>query len=121
MDPNVSLTLSKRADETLWGKAIYMLLIAAKRSSVLRAFNNFNHVNDYKDESKREQICEKYKKSYSNYVNTIEKYIVENIYTKVQKGAATFEEESIISKYFEVCKYKVLIGIQFKLLNRKAL
>ncbi|MBR3281330.1 MAG: hypothetical protein IKI57_05805 [Clostridia bacterium] len=120
MDPNVSLTLSKRADETLWGKAIsgigrivysssfniYMLLIAAKRSSVLRAFNNFNHVNDYKDESKREQICEKYKKSYSNYVNTIEKYIVENIYTKVQKGAATFEEESIISKYFEVCKYK---------------
>ena len=120
MDPNVSLTLSKRADETLWGKAIssigrvvysssfniYVLLIAAKRSSVLRAFNNYIHVNDYKDESKREQICEKYKKAYTNYVNTIEKYIVENVYTKMQKSAATLEEEHIMSKYYEVCKYK---------------
>ena len=120
MDPNVSLTLSKRADETLWGKAIsglgrmvysssfniYVLLIATKRSSVLRAFNNYININNYKDENKREAIREKYKKAFSNYIGTIEKYITENIYTKMQKGSASIEEGHIMSKYYEVCKYK---------------
>ncbi len=120
MDPNVSLTLSKRADETLWGKAIsslgrvvysssfniYVLLIATKRSSVLRAFNNYININTFKDETKRDTIREKYKKAFSNYIGTIEKYITENIYTKMQKGSASIDEEHIMAKYYEVCKYK---------------
>ncbi len=120
MDPNVSLTLSKRADETLWGKAIssigrvvyssnfniYILLIATKRSSVLRAFDNYVNINSFKDAEKRNSITQKYEKAYSNYINILEKCIVENIYSKVKKGAATFDEQHIMSGYYEICKYK---------------
>ena len=120
MDPNVSLQLSKRTDDSLWGRAIssigravysssfnfYILLIASKRNRVVRDFNHYINLNDYKDENKREQISEKYKKSYTNYINSIEKYITDNLYTKVQKNAATIDEQNIISKYYNICKYK---------------
>ena len=120
MDPNVSLKLSKRADETLFGKAIsnigrvlyssnftiYTLLVAARRRSVLKAYDNYVNINDFKDEKKREQISTKYKKSYFNYIITLERVITENIYTKMQKRAATVDEETIMSKYYEVNKFK---------------
>lgn len=120
MDPNVSLQLSKRADETIWGRAIssigrvvyssnfniYILLNATRRNSVVRAFHNYININSFKDESKREAISEKYKKAYSSYINSLEKSITENIYSKVKKGAASFDEQHILSKYYEVCKYK---------------
>ena len=120
MDPNVSLQLLKRADETIWGKAIssigrvvyssnfniYILLNATKRNSVVKAFHNYININSFKEESKREAISEKYKKAYSNYINSLEKSITENIYSKVRKGAASLDEQHILSKYYEVCKYK---------------
>ena len=99
MDPNVSLKLSKRADETVWGKAIsgvgrvfysssfsvYSFLISRRRNQVLKAYKNYAIINEFKEETKREQISQKYKKAYDNYIATLEKYIVENIYTKMQK------------------------------------
>ena len=127
MDPNVSLKLSKRADETIWGKAIsgvgkvfysssfsvYSFLISRRRSTILKAYKNYSNINDYKDEAKREQVSQKYKKSYENYIASLEKYIVENIYTKMQKGASTLEENSIMSKYYEVKKYKGEDEVEF--------
>ena len=120
MDPNVSLKLSKRADETIWGRAIssigrvvysssfniYILLIAAKSSGVLKAYKNFININDFKEEAKRDAINEKYKKTYQNYINILEKYITENIYTKMQKNAATIDEQHTMASYYEICKYK---------------
>ena len=120
MDPNVSLQLSKRADETIWGKAIsnigrvvyssnfsiYVLLVAAKRSSVLRAYKNYTNVNSFKDAAKRDAIIEKYHKVYNSYIDTLQKCIVENIYTKMQNNAATLEEQHVMSAYYGICKYK---------------
>lgn len=127
MDPNVSLKLSKRADETVWGKAIsgfgkvfysssfsvYSFLISRRRNQLLRAYKNYSNINEFKDEIKRDQISQKYKKTYDNYIATIEKYIVENIYTKMQKGASTLEENNIMSKYYEVKKYKGEDEVEF--------
>lgn len=120
MEPNVSLKLSKRADETFFGKAIsnigrvvyssnftiYTLLVATRRKSVLKAYNNYTHINDYKEEKKRDQINDKYTKAYANYISTLEKVITENIYSKMQKRAATVDEEAIMAKYYNVCNYK---------------
>ena len=120
MEPNVSLKLSKRADETLFGKAIsnigrvvyssnftiYTLLVATRRKSVLKAYYNYTHINEYKEEKKRDQINEKYNKTYSNYINTLERVITENIYSKMQKRAATVDEEAIMAKYYNICNYK---------------
>ncbi len=120
MEPGVSLKLSKRADETLWGKAItnigrvvysssfsiYTLLIARRRSSVIKAYHNYIRSNDCTDSKKRDTIQEKYKKAYTNYISTLDRYITENIYTKMQKNAATLDEQHIMSKYYAVNKYK---------------
>ncbi len=120
MGQEKSLQLSKRADETLLGKAItnigrilysssfniYTLLIARRRSAVVRAFNNYIHISEYKDEKKREEISEKYKQCYANYIAMLDKYVTENIYSKMQKRAATIEEERIMSKYYAVNKFK---------------
>ena len=127
MDPNVSLKLSKRADETIWGKAIsnvgrvfysssfniYSFLISRRRSAVLKAYKNHLIINEFKDETKREQVSQKYKKAYDNYIAALEKYIVENIYTKMQKGASSLEENHIMSKYYEVKKYKGEDEVEF--------
>ena len=120
MDQEKSLKLSKRADETLFGKAItsfgrvfysstfsiYTFLIARRRSAVVKAFNNYLNIANIKEESKRDAVSEKYKKAYANYISIIDKYITENIYTKMQKGAATLDEEHIMSKYYAVNKFK---------------
>ena len=127
MDPNVSLKLSKRADETIWGKAIsgvgrvfysstfnvYSFLISRRRNAVLRAYKNYSNINSFKDEIKRNQVSQKYKESYDSYIAIIEKYIVESIYTKMQKGASTLEENNIMSKYYEVKKYKGEDEVEF--------
>lgn len=120
MNPDVSLQVSKRADETLWGRAItnigkvfyasnfniYTLLISRKRKAVVKAYYNYAHMGDIADINKREIISNKYKKAYSEYINILDKYIKENIYTKMQKKAATFDEERIMSEYYAVTKYK---------------
>ncbi len=120
MEPGVSLKLSKRADETLWGRAItnigrvvyssnfsiYNFLIARRRSSVVKAYHNYLRINNYADSKKRDSISDKYKKTYANYISTLDKYITENIYTKMQKNAATLDEQRIMSKYYAVNKFK---------------
>ena len=120
MEPGVSLKLSKRADETLWGKAItnigrvvysssfsiYTLLISRRRSSVMKAYQNYIRSNNCTDSKKRDIIQEKYKKAYASYISTLDRYITENIYTKMQKNAATVDEQHIMSKYYAVNKYK---------------
>ena len=120
MEQEKSLQLAKRADETLWGKAltnvgrifyssnfsIYTFLIARKRKAVAKAYNAYANINNVTDSAKRDEIAAKYKKTYDSYISTIDKYITESIYTKVQKRAATVVEEQIMSKYYAVNKFK---------------
>ena len=70
MDPNVSLQLAKRTDETIWGRAItnlgrvfyssnfsiYSLLISRKRKSVIKAYGNYARISAESDINKRELI-----------------------------------------------------------------
>ena len=71
MEPNVSLKLSKRADETLWGKAIsnigrifystnfsvYSFLVSRRRKAVLRAYNDYQRIKEFKDEIQIIFLC----------------------------------------------------------------
>ncbi len=116
----MSLRPAKRVDETFFGRAIsnvgrvlyssnfsiYTLLVATRRRIVLRAYYNYAHINEFKDKNKRDQIDAKYKKAYSSYITTLERVITENIYTKMQKRAASVDEEAIMAKYYETCKFK---------------
>ena len=128
MAEQVQLKLAKKTDEGFFGKALsnigkavyssgtglYTLLISTKRSSVLKHFASYRGLPEVSDEKKRKNITEKYEKVYENYLNVLEKYITENIYTKMQKKASNLEEEKIMSSYYECVALKGIDHVEYK-------
>ena len=114
MAEQVQLKLVKKTEEGFFGKAIsnigravysygsslYTLLISTKRSGVLKHFANYNSLMQIADENKRNSIMAKYEKSFESYLNTLEKYITETIYTKMQKKVSNLEEDKIMASYY---------------------
>lgn len=128
MAEQVQLKLVKRTDEGFFGKAIsnigkavyssgsslYTILITTKRSSLLKHYSNYKTVMEVVDENKRNSIIAKYQKVYENYLNTLEKYITETIYTKMQKRVSNLEEEKIMSTYYEINALKGIDHVEYK-------
>lgn len=114
--PEVQLKLAKRTDDSFFGKAIsnigkavyssgsslYTLVITAKRNSVLKHYANQLVAHTIADEKKQKAVVAKYEKVFENYLATLEKYITETIYTKMQKRMSSLEEERIMASYYEI-------------------
>ena len=66
------------------------------------------------DEKKRKAVIAKYEKVYENYLSTLEKYITENIYTKMQKKLSNLEEEKIMAAYYECNALKGIDHVEYK-------
>lgn len=96
------------------GGGLYGLLIGAKRSSLLKAYANYQEITKIADENKRNTITSKYEKAYENYLNCLEKYVKENIYNKVQKKVSNIKEERIMSTYYEVNALKGNEYVEYK-------
>ena len=128
MAEQVGLKLAKRTEEGFFGKAIsnigkavyssgsslYTLLISTKRSSVLKNFNTYKNLMEIPEEKKREAVKAKYEKIFENYLNTLEKYIKETIYTKMQKRASNLEEEKIMASYYEISALKGIDHVEYR-------
>lgn len=131
MAEQVQLKLVKRTEEGFFGKAIsnigravyssgsslYTLLISTKRSSILKNFASYSSVMQVADENKRNSITAKYEKTFENYLNTLEKYITETIYTKMQKKVSNMEEDRIMASYYEINALKGVDHVEYK--NRR--
>lgn len=128
MAEQVQLKLAKKTEEGFFGKAIsnigkvvyssgsslYTLLISTKRSSLLKHFTSYKNAMEIADETKRNTVIAKYEKIYENYLNTLEKYITETIYTKMQKRISNLEEEKIMSSYYEINALKGIDHVEYK-------
>lgn len=128
MAEQVGLKLAKRTEEGFFGKAIsnigkavyssgsslYTILISTKRSSVLKHFSSYKTLMEIPEEKKRDAIKAKYEKVFENYLNTLEKYITETIYTKMQKRASNIEEEKIMSSYYEISALKGIDHVEYR-------
>lgn len=128
MAEQVQLKLVKRTEEGFFGKAIsnigkavyssgsslYTLLISTKRSSVLKHFANYSNAMEIVDESKRNSVVAKYEKVFENYLNALEKYITETIYTKMQKKVSNMEEDKIMASYYEINALKGVDHVEYK-------
>lgn len=128
MAEQVQLKLAKKTEEGFLGKALsnigkavyssgsslYTILIATKRSAILKNFANYQSSMEIVDEKKRNAIVSKYEKVFENYLNTLEKYITETIYTKMQKRVSNLEEERIMSAYYEVNALKGIDHVEYK-------
>lgn len=128
MQEEVQLKLAKRTDEGFLGKALsnigkavyssgsslYTLVIATKRSSLIKHFTAYKTSMQIADEKKRNAVVTKYEKTYENYLNTLERYITETIYTKMQKRASNLEEEKIMAAYYEINALKGIDHVEYK-------
>ena len=108
----ITKTLTKMLIPTKIG--INGMLISIKRNNLLKAYENFK---SSKAEYNDDEMEKKYDASYENYLEALDKYVMDSIYKKVRNNSATEFEQNALSKYYEVTSLKEDEYIEYK--NRK--
>ncbi len=108
----ITKTLTKMLIPTKIG--INGMLISIKRNNLLKAYENFK---SSKAEYNDDEMEKKYDASYENYLEALDKYVMDSIYKKVRNNSATEFEQNALSKYYEVTSLKENEYIEYK--NRK--
>ena len=93
----ITSTLTKMLIPTKIG--INGMLISIKRNNLLKAYENFK---SSKAEYNDDEMEKKYDASYENYLEALDKYVMDSIYKKVRNNSATEFEQNALSKYYEV-------------------
>ncbi len=93
------------------------MLISMKRNSVLKAFENYIHNEEYD----KEEIEKKYDVAYEAYLGALDKYVMDSIYKKVKNNTASEFEKNALSKYYEVTSLKESEYIEYKYRKQKYL
>jgi len=114
----ITNTLSKLLTPTKVG--INSLLINMKRNNVLKSFEAYSTV-DSSDDTKKDQLRNRYEESYSLYLESIDKYIMDSVYKKVKKGIASEFEKSAITSYYNIVHLKENEYLEYKYRKQKFL
>ena len=80
------------------------LLISAKRNTLLRNYEKFTKENY--EVGDKEELEKKYEDSYTAYLETLDKYVMDSIYKKVKTNTASEFEKDALSKYYGVIALK---------------
>ena len=105
-------TLTKMLIPTKIG--INGMLISIKRNSLLKAFEIYEDSEENYDQKEAEK---KYDVAYENYLEALDKYVMDSIYKKVKNNTASDFEKEALSKYYEVTSLKESEFVEYK--NRK--
>lgn len=111
----ISTTISRLLVPTKVG--INGMLISIKRNNVLKSYEAVKNSDEIIDSAKKEAINKKYEDTYALYLEAIDKYVMDSIYTKVKNDNATDFEKEALSKYYEITRLKENEYIEYK--NRK--
>lgn len=101
----LSSTISKILIPTRVG--LNGVMISIKRSSLIKAYNNYLVHNT-------EEVAKKYEDSYALYLEAIDKYIMDSLYKKVKTSAATSFEREAVSKYYFIVSLKDRNYLEYK-------
>lgn len=115
----ITSTLSKLLAPTRVG--INSILINMKRNNVLKNYESYIALNANDDETRKEQVRNRYEESYSLYLESIDKYIMDSVYKKVKKGIATDFEKSAITSYYNIVHLKENEYLEYKYRKQKFL
>lgn len=91
------------------------VMISMKRNNVVKAYLN------YEEASKEEEMRKKYEDTYSLYLESIDKYIMDSIYKKVKNDTATEFERNALANYYEVTHLKETEYLEYKYRKQKYL
>ncbi len=96
------------------------MIINLKRNAVIKAFENYKAI--HKDNSaKEESVRNRYEESYTLYLESIDKYIMDSVYKKVKNGNSTTFEQNALSNYYNVVHLKEKDYTEYKAKKQKFL
>ena len=98
---------------------INSMLISMKRNNLLKSFDGIQKEFDEKYE--QEDIEKKFENTYTAYLESLDKYVLDSIYKKVKNNTATDFEKNALSKYYEVTSLKESEYIEYKQRKQKYL
>ncbi len=91
------------------------VMISIKRNNLIKAYLN------YEEGNKDEDLRKKYEDTYSLYLESIDKYIMDSIYKKVKSDTATQFEREALANYYEVTHLKETQYLEYKYRKQKYL
>ena len=94
------------------------MLISIKRNNMIKAFEAYQAGNENYEEEAAEK---KYETAYENYLEALDKYVMDSIYKKVKSDTASDFEKNALSKYYEVTSLKESEYIEYKYRKQKYL
>ncbi len=111
----ITTTLTKILTPTRIG--INSMLISIRRNSLLKAFEAYQDGEEqYNDEEE-----ERYRAAYENYLEALDKYVMDSIYKKVKNNTASEFEKNALAKYYEVITLKENEFVEYKHRKQKYL
>ena len=90
------------------------VMISIKRNNVIKAYL-------YDDEDNDETSRKKYEDTYSLYLESIDKYIMDSVYKKVKNNTASEFERNALADYYEVTHLKETEYLEYKYRKQKYL
>ncbi len=115
----VSNTLTKILMPTKLG--INGMMINIKRSTAIKTYEQFKSFEASTDVSKKDQARNRYEESYTLYLESIDKYIMDSIYKKVKNNTASEFEKEALSNYYTIVHLKDTEYLEYKYRKQKFL
>ena len=95
------------------------LLISTKRNTLIKAFDKFN--SDEYEADEKDILEKKYDDSYTAYLESLDKYVMDSVYKKVKNNTATEFEKDALSRYYGVISLKENEYVEYKFRKQKYL
>jgi hypothetical protein len=115
----ISNTLSKLLTPTKLG--LNGMLISMKRNNVIKYYEIYKKLESSNDVTKKESAANRYEESYTLYLESIDKFIMDSVYKKVKNGSATFFERDALSNYYNIVRLKETEYLEYKYKKQKFL
>ena len=115
----ISVTLTKLLTPTKIG--INSMMISIKRSALVKAYEQVAALKESTDVTKKEQAEKRYEESYTLYLESIDRFIMDSIYKKVKNGTASLFEKDALSKYYTIVHLKENEYLEYKYRKQKFL
>lgn len=115
----ISSTLSKLFIPTKIG--LNGMLISMKRNNVIKYYEAYKKLETSNDVAKKDSAFNRFEESYTLYLESIDKFIMDSVYKKVKNGSATVYERDALSNYYNIVHLKENEYLEYKYRKQKFL
>ena len=97
------------------------MLITIKRNNVIKYYENYKKLEKSDDVSKKDQALNRYEESYTLYLESVDKFIMDSVYKKVKNGSAKVFERDALANYYNIVSLKETEYLEYKYKKQKFL